>query len=301
MGTNNSPLRILVTNDDGCRSPFLVPLINSLKALASSPEVRVVVPNKEQSWVAQSISRFDPLRIQNYEFGETAGFTASGTPADCASLGIHNLYNDKPDYVFSGINMGVNAGLAYFLSSGTVGGAAEAMLSGVRAAAFSAELPQELYAVWHRGDEEALRSYDEYWQRIAEISGKIAGLLIEREAWNYASFYTVNIPWTADLNTPLRLTQLTTAYYGPLFSKLEEDVYQHRHEALVLIDKEENYPRSLPFKATFRDEAPLPYTAQRENGLPGDLETLAAGKISVTPISYSLSIGGRAAAAAILD
>ncbi len=291
---------VLITNDDGCRSPFLVPFVKALSKLDAVSETRVVVPDTEQSWVAQSISRFSPLLIQNYEFGSLQGFTASGTPADCASLGIHNLYDDKPEFVCSGINMGVNAGLAYFLSSGTVGGAAEAMLAGVKAAAFSAELPHELYAIWHRGDEESLQSYSEFWQRIAAISAKVAERLIERDAWDYASFYSVNIPWSADLSTPIRTTQLTTAYFGPLFSKLKPDVYQHRHDALILIDKEENYPRKLPFKATFRDEPPLRFTHKRENGLPGDLETLAAGEVSITPISYSLSIGG-AKVAALLE
>lgn len=291
--------RILFTNDDGASSPLLVPFIEAVSAALGVKRAQVVVPHTEQSWVAQSVSRFAPIQVQKFSFGTHDGFTATGTPADCASLGIHNLYNEPPQFVFSGINMGVNAGLAFFLSSGTVGGAAEAMLAGVRAAAFSCELPRELFKIWHQGDLQALKEHEKDWRRMAAIAARIAALLVERGAWDHAGFYSVNIPWSANPDTPFQVTQLTPAYFAALFSKLEQDVYQHRHESLVLVGSADDYPGGLPFKAVYRPEHPLPFPPAVHTSLPGDLEVLSRGEISITPISYTLSLNGENAARAL--
>ncbi|MCB0309779.1 MAG: 5'/3'-nucleotidase SurE, partial [Bdellovibrionales bacterium] len=109
--------KILISNDDGPASPLLVPFIKAVKALPICSEVRIVVPAKERSWIAKALTRFDPLTVTPHTFGDLPGFTVSGsgalggTPADCVSLGINNLYRDPPNLVLSGINMGNNAGL----------------------------------------------------------------------------------------------------------------------------------------------------------------------------------------------
>lgn len=75
--------------------------------------------------------------------GDVVGRSAwlvSGTPADCVNLGIYSLWDDKPDLVVSGINAGLNAGLGFLWSSGTIGAAIEANLAGVPALAVSQAL-----------------------------------------------------------------------------------------------------------------------------------------------------------------
>jgi 5'-nucleotidase len=61
-------------------------------------------------------------------------YRVNGTPADCVALGSH-LW-DKTDIVLSGINMGSNLGNAMW-HSGTLAGAKQAVLLGMRGIAFS--------------------------------------------------------------------------------------------------------------------------------------------------------------------
>src|SRR5436309_3428852 len=101
---------ILVTNDDGIDSPMLVPLVRALQRLGS---VRVVVPSSERSWIGKAISRFDVVRVEAPERDGVAMHAVNGTPADCLSLGAHTLSDHPPDLVVSGINLGLNFGLAF--------------------------------------------------------------------------------------------------------------------------------------------------------------------------------------------
>ena len=136
---------VLVTNDDGCDSPGLVPLMRELLARS---EVSALVPEREYSWSSKTMSRFGELVLTARQRDGIPFFTANGSPADCANLGIHKLKPSKPSLLVSGINIGANAGLAYLLSSGTIGAAVEGMLSGIPAVALSLQLRSEDYRDW---------------------------------------------------------------------------------------------------------------------------------------------------------
>src|SRR5437899_1526952 len=104
---------VLITNDDGIDSPTLAPLARALQGFGT---VRVVVPAIERSWVGKSITRFEALHVQATERDGIPMYAVTGTPADCVSLGVHTLYPTPPDLVISGINLGLNFGLAFVLS-----------------------------------------------------------------------------------------------------------------------------------------------------------------------------------------
>ena len=112
--------RILVTNDDGPKSPLLIPFLQALRAQAWCSELHAVFPAEEQSWISQAVSRFKPVFVEAVSFGVFPGYLVSGTPADCVGLGLHHLYATVSDYVFSGINLGTNATLPFYLNSGTL-------------------------------------------------------------------------------------------------------------------------------------------------------------------------------------
>ena len=66
MGRESSAVRrpvsfILVTNDDGYGSPSLVPLVRALQPLGP---VRAVVPDRERSWIAKAITRWEDVRVE---------------------------------------------------------------------------------------------------------------------------------------------------------------------------------------------------------------------------------------------
>lgn len=63
-------------------------------------------------------------------------YSVTGTPADCAKLGIEELLPERPDLVISGINRGANLGTDV-IYSGTVSAAIEGTILGIPAIAVS--------------------------------------------------------------------------------------------------------------------------------------------------------------------
>ena len=128
-------MRILITNDDGINAPGLAVLERIAEQIAGPEgDVWVVAPAFEQSGVGHCISYTHPTMIA--ELGPRR-FAAEGSPADCVLAGLYHVMKDnRPDLVLSGVNRGNNSG-ENVLYSGTIGGAMEAALQGVRAVALS--------------------------------------------------------------------------------------------------------------------------------------------------------------------
>ncbi len=128
-------MRILITNDDGINAAGLA-VLEAVAATVAGPdgEVWVVAPAFEQSGVGHCISYSHPALISELA---PRRFATEGSPADCVLAGLFHVMKDaKPDLVLSGVNRGNNAG-ENVLYSGTIGGAMEAALHGVKAIALS--------------------------------------------------------------------------------------------------------------------------------------------------------------------
>jgi 5'-nucleotidase len=124
--------RVMLTNDDGIDAPGMRVLEEIAAQIAN--EVWVVAPEHDQSGQSHAISLHHALRIS--ERGERR-FGVTGTPGDCAAIGLCHLMKDTPpQLVLSGVNRGLNLGLETVFS-GTVGGAMTAMMLGVPALALS--------------------------------------------------------------------------------------------------------------------------------------------------------------------
>ncbi len=128
----SAALRILVTNDDGINAPGL----ECMEAIARelSDDVWVIAPERNQSGAAHSLTLAMPIR---YRTVAEQKFALEGTPTDCVLFGMRHLLRDGlPDLVLSGVNRGANMAddITY---SGTVAGAMEGCLLGVRSIAFS--------------------------------------------------------------------------------------------------------------------------------------------------------------------
>lgn len=128
-------MHVLLTNDDGITAPGLAEL---RRGLSRPPELRVsvVAPDRERSAVGHAITLHKPLRVQRVDLDGAAGWSVSGTPADCTKLAILALLSDPPDLVISGINNGYNLA-SDVLYSGTVSAAMEGVMMGVPAIAVS--------------------------------------------------------------------------------------------------------------------------------------------------------------------
>jgi 5'-nucleotidase len=125
-------MRILITNDDGVYSPGIAALAQVASRFG---EVRVVAPDVEMSASSSSITSSRPLTYKRTPLAGVDAYRVNGTPADCVTLGV-SLW-EKVDMVLSGINIGTNLGNAIW-HSGTLAGAKQAALLGLRGIALSA-------------------------------------------------------------------------------------------------------------------------------------------------------------------
>src|SRR3982751_2448655 len=125
-------MRILVTNDDGVYSPGIAALA---QAASRFGEVRIVAPDVEMPSASQSITASRPVNWKRPPLQGLDAYRVNGTPGDCVMLGT-TLW-EKVDVVLSGVNIGTNLGNAVW-HSGTLAGAKQAALLGLRGIAFSA-------------------------------------------------------------------------------------------------------------------------------------------------------------------
>lgn len=126
--------RILVTNDDGIFTEGIERLAASLSAMG---EVFTVAPDQERSAAGHSLTLHQPLRAKLVGPNR---WSVDGTPTDCVNWGVlHLMKEDRPELLFSGINLGLNLGddVTY---SGTVSAAFEGTLIGIPSVAISQEI-----------------------------------------------------------------------------------------------------------------------------------------------------------------
>lgn len=212
---------VLLTNDDGVESPALLPFIRELETIA---EVKVVVPDRERSWIGKAITRFGDIRVRRTELEGVEVAVADGFPADCTQLGVHSLFGSRPDMVVSGINIGLNDSLGFFLSSGTAGAAAEGWIAGIPAFAFSTGVTSD-HRSWAKrvwaGEEEEL------WPRAARISVSVLRDVVGNGYPGGVDMLNVNFGVEATIDSPRRVTDLAKLGYDNVFRERERGVFIH--------------------------------------------------------------------------
>lgn len=125
---------ILITNDDGVHAEGLLALKNALSRVGN---VHVVAPDRQRSASGHSITLHEPLRVNRARMHDgSPAFSSSGTPSDCVTLSLLELFRKKIDLVVTGINPGQNLGIDVTYS-GTVSAAMEAAIIGVPGVAVS--------------------------------------------------------------------------------------------------------------------------------------------------------------------
>ena len=186
-------MRILVTNDDG----YLAHGIRGLREAAEAHgTVNVVAPDREQSATSHSLTMHHPLRVRSVRGVQVV----DGTPTDCVLLALGALLEEKPDYVFSGINHGANLG-DDVLYSGTVAGAMEATMLGIPAVAVS-------YA---GRDPEAIEAW-------VPLVSRLLGQIVRRDNFPDETLLNINLPPIDPADAKgVRVTRLgRRAYEGSL-------------------------------------------------------------------------------------
>ncbi len=165
--------KILLVNDDGISAEGLLAL--ELSFAKVDVKLVTVAPDQERSSCGHSISLNDIVRLK--EVAGQARFACSGSPADCAILGIHEF---SPDIVISGINAGGNLGQDLYYS-GTVAGAREACFKSLPGISLS--------LVTEYDEKKSMRHFS--------VAAHFAALLIKRGFAKYIpahSFLNINVP-----------------------------------------------------------------------------------------------------------
>lgn len=171
-----TPLRILITNDDGIDAPG----IEIMRAIAAelSDDVWVVAPDGNQSGVGHRFTFGRELSFIQHDKNSYA--IKGGSPADCIAAGCTYLLKDhKPDLILSGVNNGQNLG-DILHCSGTAAGAREGAMQNVLSIAMSQAVDYE-----HSRDIE----WDNARTFGAQLVRKIMALHAGRD-----TYYSVNFP-----------------------------------------------------------------------------------------------------------
>ena len=183
-------MNILITNDDGIRSPVL-PLF--AKWAQKLGRVVVAAPKVEQSGKSQAINFIHEIEIAEIELAPgIKGYQVDSTPADCVRFATHAL-GIEFDLVLSGINRGYNLGddIVY---SGTCGAIFEGARLGIKGLAVSTDVDILMAAP---------DSLDMVWQFITE-----------NDLYSHNPLYNVNIPHDPK---GIRVTKQGGMYYSDKF------------------------------------------------------------------------------------
>jgi 5'-nucleotidase len=239
-------MRILVTNDDGIHGPGLV----TLEKIAAqfTDEVWTVAPETDQSGSAHSLTLSDPLRLR--EVGERR-YALRGTPTDCVIMAVRHVMPSPPDLVLSGVNRGQNVAddIGY---SGTVAGAMEGTVLGIRSIALSQATGPDSRLNPHYATAEALAP-----RIIQELLA---------ETWPSGILYNLNFP----------------AVPAERVTGFEVTVQGKRDQQFLAIDGRID-GRGMPYYW-------IAYSASRfETPLGTDIRAVAEGRVSVTPLRLDLT------------
>jgi 5'-nucleotidase len=200
--------QILLTNDDGIRSPGLWAAAKSLSEIGY---VHVAAPRDQYSGAGRSMpSHSDGLiRTEQVQVNGKVWdvHAVGGTPAQVVLHAVLEILPDKPDLVVSGINYGENVGSGVTVS-GTVGAALEAASMGIPSLAISLETEVAHHLTYSTQVDFAAAAYfTSYFGRLVLDRGMPPGVQVLK----------VDVPSDATPETPWEIVRLSlNSYFIPL-------------------------------------------------------------------------------------
>ncbi len=201
---------IVLTNDDGVRSPGLLAAVHALRGLG---ELMVVAPREQQSSSGRAFYWSKrPVLKSKIKIGrlQIPAFAVDASPAVTMRNALMLLAPRPPALVVSGINYGENLGSGLTIS-GTVGAALEAASDGVPALAVSLETAKE----FHMSHSHAVDfSTAAHWTRW------MAERILAHAIPENAPVVNVNVPSDATDATAWRVTRASHQAY---FKSLVQD------------------------------------------------------------------------------
>lgn len=256
MATSKRP-QILLTNDDGIRSPGLWA---AAEALSAHGYVTVAAPREQSSGAGRSMPVSSDGRLQKEEIsvgGKTwTVYAVGGTPAQAVQHGVLELMPEPPDLVVAGINYGENLTIGITIS-GTVGAALEGAALGIPSMAVSLEMSKNYYLSYSEEIDFSAAKY---------FTGFFADLLLGQGMLPDVDVLKIDIPCDATPETTWRVTRLSRhPYYVPV----------------------------APRRANLEDATPMGFEIVLDKEAvesDSDVQAIAVDRmISVTPLSLDLT------------
>ena len=197
-------MHILLTNDDGIRSPGLWAAAEALSALGW---VTVAAPREQSSGAGRSMPSTS-TGIITEETITVHGkpwtvYAVDGTPAQAVQHGVLEIMDTPPDLVVAGINYGENLATGVTVS-GTVGAALEGAALGFPAMAVSLETPKSYHLSYSREVD---------FSTAAHFTYHFARLMLATALPDDVYVLKVDVPWGATPETDWRITRLARKRY----------------------------------------------------------------------------------------
>ncbi len=246
---------ILLTNDDGYDSPGL---LAAAAVLGELGDLLIVAPLVQQSGMGRAWphNTSGAVYLREVQVGGLPhpAYAVDGSPSQAVAHGLLRITPRRPDLAVSGINYGENLG-SVVTSSGTVGAAIEASISGIPSIAVSLEVDRAFY---HSNSDQV------DFGAAAHFADLFARRLLSTPLPPDVDMIKIEVPCDATPETPWEMTRLS----------------RHRYFVAQLTGNE---PLGEPVKLnTINDPSPS------EPGT--DTYALAYGRrVAVTPMSFDLT------------
>ncbi len=205
-------MNFLVVNDDGVNAEGIKILVKKLKPYAK--QIVVVAPKYEMSANSHALTIKSGLIMEKckdiYDGVDT--YSLNGTPSDCVVYALNELKLDI-DVVASGINRGYNVGddIVY---SGTIAGAAEGLMKGKKAIAFSCK-------------------YDNF--EGAKYIDEVMKYLIKNQMLDEKVIWNINLP---AISKGIKITHQAKSTYKTIYEKREDGLsYSICDKSAPLLDE----------------------------------------------------------------
>jgi 5'-nucleotidase len=206
---------VLLTNDDGFRSPGLLAAADSVQDLG---ELLIVAPITQQT----GMGRASPQRtggsieteVLKFSSQELIAYGLPASPAQAVTYGVMAIAARRPDLVISGINYGENLGTSVTVS-GTVGAALQAAELRIPGLAISLETVKAYH--YNHGE-------DVDWGAARHFTRQFAEIMLRRQLPFDVDVLKVDIPVDATTSTPWRLTRQSRQSYYEIFKSEEQPV-----------------------------------------------------------------------------
>ncbi|MDD2980706.1 MAG: 5'/3'-nucleotidase SurE [Hespellia sp.] len=190
---------ILITNDDGIRSPGLKAAAEAADAYG---DLLIAAPIGQQTGMGRAFPRTEDQGIiekipLNINGREQIGYGVHGSPSYAVAHGVLELADRKPDLCISGINYGENMGMV-LTCSGTVGAAIEAVSHGIPGIAVSLEADLSF---------QRMNEYpDISWDKSKEVLDMWIGKVIREGMPEKTDILNINIPLALEDSRLFRVT-----------------------------------------------------------------------------------------------